>query len=98
MLALKELHKQAKSLGLQVLWAKNKVQVFGGFLVEKMQAVYVCGENVKVLDGFTYLNSVVHSSRVYQGVLQLKNLANALNDLLSGVFGIVDTCAVEQRL
>lgn len=41
--ALKALHKEVKHLGLQVSWAKTKLQVFGALLDETVESVYTCG-------------------------------------------------------
>ena len=60
-LALEALHEEAKPLGLKVSWIKTKIQVFGNLLDEAARSVRVCGENVEILDSFTYLGSEVHS-------------------------------------
>ena len=60
--ALEELHENAKPLGLQVSWAKTKVQAFGGLLDEAVQSVQACGEDIEVLQRFTYLGSVIHNN------------------------------------
>ena len=59
--ALESLHEEARPLGLQVSWIKTKIQVFGDLLGEAVQSVQVCGENIEILDRFTYLGSVIHS-------------------------------------
>ncbi|KAG0716086.1 hypothetical protein GWK47_010475 [Chionoecetes opilio] len=56
-MVLKALHEEAKPLGLEVSWLKTKVQVFGGYLDEAVQFVYACGEDIEILESFTYLNS-----------------------------------------
>ena len=48
-MVLEALHKEAKPLGLQVFWAKTKVQVFGDLLDEIVQSIHVCGENIEYL-------------------------------------------------
>ena len=60
-LALEALHEDAKPLGLKVSWIKTKVQVFGDLLDEAVRSVHVCGENIDILDSFTYLGSEVHN-------------------------------------
>ena len=42
-MALEALHEEVKPLGLQVSWAKTKVQVFGGLLDGTLQSVHACG-------------------------------------------------------
>ena len=44
-MALEALHEEVRPLGLNVSWAKTKVQVFGGVLDETVQSVHACGEN-----------------------------------------------------
>lgn len=60
-IALEALHEEAKPLGLSVNWTKTKVQEFGNLLDVDVQSVHVCGENIEILDSFTYLGSVVQS-------------------------------------
>ena len=59
--ALEALHEEAKPLGLKVSWTKTKVQEFGDLLGDDIQSVRACGENIEILDSFTYLGSVVHN-------------------------------------
>ena len=59
--ALEALNEETQPLGLQVSWAKTKVQVFGD-VSDVGQSVRVCSENVEVLDRFTYLGSVIQSN------------------------------------
>ena len=83
-MALEALHEEAKPLGLKVSWAKTKAQVFGGLLDDTVQSVRVCGENVEILESFTYLGSVVHNdggSR--QEVLRRIGLAHGVMDSLN---------------
>lgn len=44
-MALQTLYKGEILLGLQVSWAKTKVQVFGGLLDEMVQSVRACGDD-----------------------------------------------------
>ena len=59
-LALEALHEEAEPLGLRVSWMKTKIQAFGDLLDEAVHSVQVCGEDIEVLDKFTYLGSVIH--------------------------------------
>ena len=61
-MALEALHEEAKLLGLHISWAKTKVQVFKGLLDETVQSVHTCGEDIEILEKYTYLGSVVHNS------------------------------------
>ena len=61
-MALEALHEEAKPLGLKVSWTKTKVQAFGGLLDDTVQSVYACGEDIEVLESFTYLGSAVHNN------------------------------------
>ena len=60
--ALETLSEEAEPLGLRVSWIKTKIQAFGDLLDAAVGSVPVGGENVEVVDKFTYLGSVVHSS------------------------------------
>ncbi|KAG0729698.1 Retrovirus-related Pol polyprotein from type-1 retrotransposable element R2 [Chionoecetes opilio] len=84
-MALEALHEEAKPLGLEVSWLKTKVQVFGDLLDEAVQSVHACGEDIEILESFTYLGSSVHNdggSR--QEVLRRIGLAHGVMDSLSG--------------
>ncbi|KAG0710420.1 Regulator of nonsense transcripts 3A [Chionoecetes opilio] len=83
-MTLEALHEEAKPLGLEVSWLKTKVQVFGGLLDETVQSVHVCGEDIEILESFTYLGSAVHNdggSR--QEVLRQIGIAHGVMDSLS---------------
>ncbi|KAG0717912.1 putative RNA-directed DNA polymerase from transposon BS [Chionoecetes opilio] len=54
-MALEAMHEEAKPLGLEVSWLKTKVQVFGDLLDEAVQSVHACGEDIEILERFTYL-------------------------------------------
>ena len=58
--ALEAFINEAKPLGLEVSWTKTKVQEFGD-LLEPVQSVHACGEDIEVTESFTYLGSVVHN-------------------------------------
>lgn len=60
--ALEALNEEAKPLGLKVSWIKTKVQAFGDLLDNAVESVHACGENIEVLESFTYLGSVVHKN------------------------------------
>ncbi len=60
--ALEALHEEAKPLGLKVSWTNTKVQAFGGLLGDAVRSVHACGEDIEVLESFTYLGSVVHNN------------------------------------
>ncbi|KAG0726800.1 DNA-directed RNA polymerases I, II, and III subunit RPABC2 [Chionoecetes opilio] len=84
-MALEALHEEAKPLGLEVSWLKTKVQVFGDLLDEAVQSVHACGEDIEILESFTYLGSTVHNdggSR--QEVLRRIGIAHGVMDSLSG--------------
>ncbi|KAG0711023.1 Iron-sulfur protein NUBPL [Chionoecetes opilio] len=84
-MALEALHEEAKPLGLVVSWLKTKVQVFGDLLDEAVQSVHACGEDIEILESFTYLGSAVHNdggSR--QEVLRRIGIAHGVMDSLSG--------------
>ncbi|KAG0697185.1 Tetratricopeptide repeat protein 17 [Chionoecetes opilio] len=83
-MALEALHEETKPLGLEVSWLKTKVQVFGGLLDETVQSVHACGEDIEILDSFTYLGSAVHNdggSR--QEALRRIGIAHGVMDSLS---------------
>ncbi|KAG0722631.1 Retrovirus-related Pol polyprotein from type-1 retrotransposable element R2 [Chionoecetes opilio] len=84
-IALEALHEEATPLGLEVSWLKTKVQVFGGLLDETVQSVHASGEDIEILESFTYLGSAVHNdggSR--QEVLLRIGIAHGVMDSLSG--------------
>ena len=60
--ALETLSEEAEPLGLRVSWIKTKIQAFGDLMDAAVGSVPVRGENVEVVDKFTYLGSVIHSS------------------------------------
>ena len=91
MMDLEALHEEAKPLGLQVSWSKTNIQVFGGLLGEMVQSIHACGEDIDILDSFTYLGNVDHNNgESRQEVLQWIALAHGVMDSLS-------TYADEQR-
>ena len=56
---LEILHKEVKSFALEIPWLKIKVQVFGGLLDETVKSVYESGEDIEVLENFTYIDNIV---------------------------------------
>ena len=58
-MALEALHEEVKPLTLKVSWAKTKVQLLGGLLEGTVYYVHACGEDIEILEKFTYLGSVV---------------------------------------
>ncbi len=71
-------------MGLEVSWAKTKVQAFGGLLDDTLQSLRACGEDIKVLESFTYLGSVVHNNgRSDQEVIRRIDLAYSVMDSLN---------------
>ncbi|KAG0729032.1 tRNA (uracil(54)-C(5))-methyltransferase [Chionoecetes opilio] len=84
-MALEALHEEAKPLGLKVSWLKTKVQVFGDLLDEAVQSVHACGEDIEILESFTYLGSAVHNDGgSHQEVLRRIGIAHGVMDSLSG--------------
>ena len=84
MVTLEALHEEAKSLGLQVSWPKTKVQVFGGLLGETVQCIHACGEDIDILESFTYLGSIIlNNGGSRQEVLRRIDLVHIVMDLLS---------------
>ena len=61
-MALETLSEEAEPLGLRVSWVKTKIQDFGSILDAAMKSCRVEGEKVEIVEKFTYLGSVVHSS------------------------------------
>ena len=60
--ALEALSEESEPLGLRVSWVKTKIQAFGDILDAATESLPVAGENVDVVETFTYLGSVVHRS------------------------------------
>ncbi len=61
-LALETLSEESKPLGLAVSWAKTKAIDFGNFLGREQQSVHTCGEDIEILERFSYLGSAVHNT------------------------------------
>ena len=73
---------------LKVSWPKTKTQVFGGWLDETVQSIYVYayGEDIVISENFTYLGSVVHNDfGSSQEVIRRIGLAHGIMNSLSTV-------------
>ena len=60
--ALEVLNEESEPLGLRVSLVKTKIQAFTDILDAAVLSVPVCGENVEVMERFTYLGSDIHVS------------------------------------
>ena len=60
--ALEVLNEESELLGFQVSWVKTKIQAFNDILDAAVLSVPVCGEDVEVVERFTYLGSDIHVS------------------------------------
>ena len=60
--ALKVLNEELELLGLQISWVKTKIQPFNDILDAAILSAPVCGEDVEVMERFTYLGSDIHVS------------------------------------
>ncbi len=56
------LNEESEPLGLWVSWVKMKIQAFNDILDAAILSVPVCGEDVKITERITYLNSDIHVS------------------------------------
>ena len=56
------LNEESEPLGLRVSWVKTKIQAFSNILDAAVLFVPVCGEDVEVVERFTYLGSDIHVS------------------------------------
>ena len=56
------LNEELELLGLQVSWVKTKIQAFNDILDAAVLSVPVFGEDVEVLERFTYHGSDIHVS------------------------------------
>ena len=55
--ALEVLNEESEPLGLRVSWVKTKIQAFNDILDAAVLSMPVCGEDVEVVERFTYLSS-----------------------------------------
>ena len=60
--ALEVLIEESEPLGLRVSLVKTKIQAFNDILDAAVLSVPVCGEDVEVMERFTYLGSDIHVS------------------------------------
>ena len=60
--ALEALNEELELLGLRVSWVKTKIQAFNDILDAAILSVPVYGEDVVVVERFTYLGSDIHVS------------------------------------
>ena len=58
--ALEVLNEELEPLGLRVSWVKTKIQAFNDILDAVILSVPICGEDVEVMERFTYLGSDFH--------------------------------------
>ena len=58
------LNEESEPVGLRVSWVKTKIQAFNDILDAAVLSVSVsvCGEDVEVVERFTYLGSDIHVS------------------------------------
>ena len=56
------LNEESEPLGLWVYWVKTKIQAFNDILDAAILSVPVCGEDVEVMERFTYSGSDIHVS------------------------------------
>lgn len=61
-LAIEALHKEVKSVELQVSWAKTKAKVSGSLLDETVLSVHESFKATEILESLTFIGSIVHSS------------------------------------
>lgn len=54
----------AKLLSFNVSWTNTNIQAFGGLVDDVVRSVHVCGEAIRVLESFSYLDSVIHTNGV----------------------------------
>ncbi len=60
--ALEVLNEESEPLGLRVSWVKTKIQAFIDILAAAVLSVPVCGEDVEVMERFTFLGNDIHVS------------------------------------
>ena len=56
------LNEESEPLGLWISWVKTKIQALIDILDAAVLSVPVCGENVEVVERFTFLGSDIHVS------------------------------------
>ena len=56
------LNEESEPLGLRVSWVKIKIQTFTDILDAANLSVPICGEDIEVVERFTYLGSDIRVS------------------------------------
>ena len=56
------MNEESEPLGLRAYWVKTKIQAFNDILDAAILSVPGCGEDVEVVERFTYLGSDIHVS------------------------------------
>ena len=80
--ALEVLNEESELLGFWVSWIKTKIQAFNDILDVAILSVPVCGEDVEVIERFTYLGSDIHVSTCCE---------LEVNRRLGQVWGVMDS-------
>ena len=80
--ALEVLNEESEPLGLRVSWVKTNIQAVDDILDAAVLSVPVCGEDVEVVERFTYLGSDIHVST---------GCESEVNKLLGRVWGVMDS-------
>ena len=76
------LNEESEQLVLLVSWVKTKIQAFNDILDAAVLCVPVCGEDVEVVERFTYLGSDIHVSA---------GCEPEVNRCLGWAWGVVDS-------
>ena len=80
--ALEVLSEESEPLGLCVSWVKTKIQAFNDILDAAVLSVPVCGEDVEVVERFSYLCIDIHVSA---------DCESEVNRHLGRVWGVMDS-------
>ena len=80
--ALSVLNEELEPLGLWVSWFKTNIQAFNGILEAAILYVPVCGEDVEVVERFTYLGS---------DILVSAGCESEVNRRLGRAWGVMDS-------
>ena len=80
--ALEVLNEESEPLGLRVSWVKTKIQAFNDILDAAVLSMPVCGEDVEVVERFTYLGSDIHVSA---------GCESEVNSHLGRAWGVMDS-------
>ena len=88
------LNEESEPQGLRVFWVKTKIQAFNDILDAAVLSVPVCGEDVEVVERFTYLGSGIHVSAGCEPEVNKRRVGPGESwiDWIMGC-GIVGTCA-----